>query len=327
MKSYLDEQDASLLSSQFLSFVDSLETMLILYGQSAFKFKDIYANLYLPKITEIISFFKSINSYLLEFNSTLLIEKDSRQDIISDSNTVTGIIKISNRDSIGNGNSGNPDYRPDMNFPNKDKIVEDLELDDTIHFNYFGRQYPNRQALLMVKDSINMIDIIINDRSKLTILFNKYKFNKKISNVKDISEYKNSIWFVNLDTLTNFSEKDHLIYTFFIRNMFVNNFMLYSKDLVVDYKLLIAGNTQVDLIKEILSNILKNSLKIEMSSNDITNFLNKYRIKDDILININSKSDTLISHLEFDNEEDLRIFNSLKAASLFMYNNFTNICI
>lgn len=204
------------------------------------------------------------------------------------------------------------------------KLKKDLESDDTIHFNYFGRQYSNRQALLMVKDSINMIDIIINDRSKLTILFNKYKFNKKISNVKDISEYKNSIWFVNLDTLTNFSEKDHLIYTFFIRNMFVNNFMLYSKDLVVDYKLLIAGNTQVDLIKEILSNILKNSLKIEMSSNDITTFLNKYRIKDDILININSKSDTIISHLEFDNEEDLRIFNSLKAASLFMYNNFIN---
>ena len=133
MKSYLDEQDASLLSSQFLSFVDSLETMLILYGQSAFKFKDIYANLYLPKITEIISFFKSINSYLLEFNSTLLIEKDSRQDIISDSNTVTGIIKISNRDSIGNGNSGDPDYMPDMNFPNKDKIVDkEIDLGDTL---------------------------------------------------------------------------------------------------------------------------------------------------------------------------------------------------
>ena len=124
MKEYLDEEDRELIKSQFLAFIEDLEATLILYGQAVFKFKDIYASFFLPKITEIINFFKSLNSYLFEFNSTLLVEKDSRQDIMGDSHSIGGLIKISNRDKIGSGGSGDPAYKPDPNFPNKDKVVD-----------------------------------------------------------------------------------------------------------------------------------------------------------------------------------------------------------
>lgn len=128
MEKYLLEEDLSLSTNQFLRFIDTLERILILYGQSAFKFKDIYSNLYLPKVIEIVNYFKSLNSYLLEFNNTLSIERESRTDIIGDSYSLSGIIKISNIDPITGNNSGNNSYNPDQDYPNK-KYIIDEEVD------------------------------------------------------------------------------------------------------------------------------------------------------------------------------------------------------
>lgn len=129
MLGMLSETDASILSTQFLGFIDALERMLILYGQNAFKFKDIYASLYLPKIVEIVNFFKSMNAHLLEFSNALSIDKESREDILSDAYSAAGVVRVSNRDRYGSGNSGNKDYFPDNDFPNKDSILDrEIEL-------------------------------------------------------------------------------------------------------------------------------------------------------------------------------------------------------
>lgn len=128
MEKYLLEEDLSLASNQFLRFVDTLERILILYGQSTFKFKDIYSNLYLPKVIEIVNYFKSLNSYLLEFNNTLSIERESRSDIFGDSYSLSGIVRISNIDPIISDDSGNEEYKPDKDYPNK-KFIVDQEVD------------------------------------------------------------------------------------------------------------------------------------------------------------------------------------------------------
>lgn len=125
MQSILDEEDISTLNKSFLDAVDNLENILVLYGQSTFKFKDIYSSLYLPKVKDIINFFKSLNSYLIDFNTTLSIEKENKLDVLGDSTSTTGIIKISSRDSSIGTNSGDPDYIKENNFINKDFIVDE----------------------------------------------------------------------------------------------------------------------------------------------------------------------------------------------------------
>lgn len=128
MDSFLSEKDSSLLESNFVNMLDSLEKILILYGQSTIRFKDIYSNLYLPAIMEIINFFKSMNAKLFELSNSLLIESDNRQDMIGDDYSVVGTVKISNRDKTEGSSSGNPDYEPDTDFQDKEKL-KDEEID------------------------------------------------------------------------------------------------------------------------------------------------------------------------------------------------------
>lgn len=125
---YLLEEDLTLLSSQFMNFIDNLEKILMLYGQSSLKYKDVFNNLYLPKVIEIVNFFKSINAYLLNYDNTLSLEKENKQDIFGDDEIITGIIKISNRDRSLSGNSGNEEYVKEESFANMD-LIKDKEVD------------------------------------------------------------------------------------------------------------------------------------------------------------------------------------------------------
>lgn len=133
MKSDLNEEDLSIISQKFTNYLNYLEKVLMSYGQSALKIKDLYSNLYLPKIIEIIKYFKSLNSYLLNFDNTLSIDKENRIDIMSDSTTYTGTIKINNRDKYGSGNIGDEDYKKEENS----LVVNDFEID-------YGNEYLNK---------------------------------------------------------------------------------------------------------------------------------------------------------------------------------------
>lgn len=128
LEAYLTENDPAVLQDTFLDFINTLEKILLLYGQSTLKFKDIYSSLYLPKVMEIINFFKSLNAKLLTYNNTFSIDKTNRLDIFSDDYTTTGIVRLSNRDLNLNTNSGNDEYKPEKDFINKENIV-DNELD------------------------------------------------------------------------------------------------------------------------------------------------------------------------------------------------------
>lgn len=147
MEKYLLEDDLTLLTSQFLNFIDNLERVLLLYGQKALKFKDVYSSLYLPKVIEIVNFFKSMNSYLLNFDNSLSLEKENKQDILGDDEINTGIIKISNRDKNINANSGNDEYTKDEDFPNKELIIDKevdlmqnlIKKDDQLTYDDFGK--------------------------------------------------------------------------------------------------------------------------------------------------------------------------------------------
>lgn len=183
---YLLEEDLTLLTSQFMNFIDNLEKILMLYGQTSLKFKDIYNNLYLPKVIEIVNFFKSINAYLLNYDNSISLEKENKQDIFGDDEIVTGIIKISNRDRSLSGNSGNPDYIKEENFPNMD-LIKDREVDllkqlvnkvDSLHEEDFGvTEVQTSDGLTNHKDTIvkdfpikptNMIDLRFTSFSELT---------------------------------------------------------------------------------------------------------------------------------------------------------------
>lgn len=171
MKPLIDEEDISILNKTFLNAVDNLENILVLYGQSAFKFKDIYSSLYLPKVKEIINFFKSLNSYLVDFDTTLSIEKENRLDILGDSINSVGIIKISNRDySIGT-NSGDLEYNKENDFINKEFIVdEEVDLSSKLLKNdniLIADDFGNREYLGTKLSKVNEFPIPNSNRQNL----------------------------------------------------------------------------------------------------------------------------------------------------------------
>lgn len=242
MQSFIDEEDVSILNKTFLNAVDVLENILMLYGQSAFKFKDIYSSLYLPKVKEIINFFKSLNSFLLDFDTTLSIDKENKLDILGDSFSSTGIIKITNRDYSIGINSGDSDYNKENNFINKEFIVDEevdlmnklLEKDDIIVSEDFGfkkyqdiniskvSEYPipkeNRQNLLYTSfskilplinnytsifDTNDRLESIIEDNQKLYLNGSVIDFFGQEGNYKNIREKYGLSYFEFKDRVTN----------------------------------------------------------------------------------------------------------------------------
>lgn len=166
----LEEEDLSLLSKNYLDYVNDLERILMTYGQSAFKFKEIYSNLYLPKIKEVINYFKSLNSYLIDFSTTLSIEKESKLDIISDSHSISGIVMISNKNSFIGSNSGNIDYNQDSDFINKEFIVDD-EIDmmnEIINSDKFDEKN------IIKNGNVKVVEYPINIKNKEKLLYSSF---------------------------------------------------------------------------------------------------------------------------------------------------------
>lgn len=251
MQSLIDEEDTSILNKTFLNAVDNLENILVLYGQSAFKFKDIYSSLYLPKVKEIINFFKSLNSYLVDFDTTLSIEKENKLDILGDSTTATGIIKITNRDySIGT-NSGDSEYNKEEDFINKEFIVDEevdlmnklLENDEIIVASDFGvrdhqginiskvSEYPipkeNKQNLIYTSfsnflplindytsifDKSKRLESMIEDNQKLYFNGSIIDFFGQEGNYKEIREKYGLSYFEFKDKVSNILLKYSSIY-------------------------------------------------------------------------------------------------------------------
>ena len=184
MEKYLTETDISVLSKQFTTFLDILEAFLVVNGQLTFKFKDIYSNLYLPKVIEIIKYFKSMNAYLLDFNNTIMIEKENKADIISDSDNVGGLIQITNRDKGGNAYN-EPAFNPDTWFD--DTLIKDKEVD-------LGKEIINTSKITDNESSLGKTTTSSTDGKTLhdnTVLYNipMNSYNRKDLIYSSFTEY------------------------------------------------------------------------------------------------------------------------------------------